>query len=144
MDFHDTLAEQVFDQMKDRAGVTLQQAADRGKLPVDVNLGPADRKFIAVGVAKTADRQPFFAAGDAKTSGELGIDHDHLDRVDRKPDASGEGDEVVDRHHLVDEGVGRDERLWRLAQVLSFLYPKASDEKRWIDGVLARKKGLGF
>ena len=24
------------------------------------------------------------------------------------------------------------------------LYPKTSDEKRWIDGVLARKKGLGF
>ena len=31
-----------------------------------------------------------------------------------------------------------------LAQVLSYLYPKTSDEKRWIDGVLARKKGLGF
>lgn len=48
------------------------------------------------------------------------------------------------RRFLVDEGVGRDERFWRLAQVLSFLYPKASDEKRWIDGVLARKKGLGL
>ncbi len=48
------------------------------------------------------------------------------------------------RRFLVDEGVGSDERFWRLAQVLSFLYPKASDEKRWIDGVLARKKGLGF
>ncbi|HUA14774.1 MAG TPA: DUF1156 domain-containing protein [Verrucomicrobiae bacterium] len=48
------------------------------------------------------------------------------------------------RRFLLDEGVGRDERFWRLAQVLSFLYPKTSDEKRWIDGVLARKKGLGF
>ena len=48
------------------------------------------------------------------------------------------------RRFLVDEGVGRDERFWRLAQVLSYLYPKSSDEKRWIDGVLARKKGLGF
>ena len=48
------------------------------------------------------------------------------------------------RRFLVEEGVGRDERFWRLAQVLSFLYPKTSDEKRWIDGVLARKKGLGF
>ena len=27
---------------------------------------------------------------------------------------------------------------------LSALYPKSSDEKRWVDGVLARKKGLGF
>jgi len=48
------------------------------------------------------------------------------------------------RRFLVDEGVGRDERFWRLAKVLTFLYPKGSDEKRWIDGVLARKKGLGF
>jgi hypothetical protein len=32
----------------------------------------------------------------------------------------------------------------QLAQALSALYPKSSDEKRWVDGVLARKKGLGF
>ena len=56
--------------------------------------------------------------------------------------AAGRGEAL--RRFLVDEGVGRDQRLWRLSQVLSFLYPKASDEKRWIDGVLARKKGLGF
>ncbi len=48
------------------------------------------------------------------------------------------------RRFLVDEGGGRDERFWRLAQVLSYLYPSSSEEKRWIDGVLARKKGLGF
>ncbi|MBN1936228.1 MAG: hypothetical protein JW934_16285 [Anaerolineae bacterium] len=24
------------------------------------------------------------------------------------------------------------------------LYPSQTDEKRWVDGVLARKKGLGF
>jgi putative DNA methylase len=56
--------------------------------------------------------------------------------------AAGRGEAL--RRFLVDEGVGRDERFWRLAQVLSFLYPKTTDEKRWIDGVLARKKGLGF
>jgi hypothetical protein len=56
--------------------------------------------------------------------------------------ATGRGEAL--RRFLVDEGVGKDERFWRLAQVLSFLYPKTSDEKRWIDGVLARKKGLGF
>jgi len=31
-----------------------------------------------------------------------------------------------------------------LAQALSALYPPGTDEKRWVDGVLARKKGLGF
>lgn len=56
--------------------------------------------------------------------------------------AAGRGEAL--RRLLVDEGAGSDERFWRLAQVLSFLYPSISDEKRWIDGVLARKKGLGF
>lgn len=48
------------------------------------------------------------------------------------------------RRFLVDEGVGRDDRLWRLAQALSALYPATAEEKRWVDGVLARKKGLGL
>jgi putative DNA methylase len=45
---------------------------------------------------------------------------------------------------IVDEGVGKDARFWKLAQSLSALYPPGIDEKRWVDGVLARKKGLGF
>jgi|GEM_PF-1315625 len=45
---------------------------------------------------------------------------------------------------LVEEGVGRNPRFWRLAQVISALYPAGTDEKRWVDGVLAREKGLGL
>jgi putative DNA methylase len=48
------------------------------------------------------------------------------------------------KHFLVDDGAGRDPRFWQLAQALSALYPARSEEKRWVDGVLARKKGLGF
>ncbi|MGI8605365.1 MAG: DUF1156 domain-containing protein [Verrucomicrobiales bacterium] len=48
------------------------------------------------------------------------------------------------RRFLVDDGAGRDPKFWRLAQALSALYPKTSEEKRWVDGVLARKKGLGL
>lgn len=48
------------------------------------------------------------------------------------------------KRFLVDEGAGSDQRFWRLAQALSALYPSSTDEKRWVDGVLARKKGLGF
>jgi adenine-specific DNA methylase len=71
------------------------------------------------------------------------------------------GDTVLDRIHqsmilfaagrsdalkrfLVEDGVGRDQRFWTLAQALSALYPPQTDEKRWVDGVLARKKGMGF
>jgi len=56
--------------------------------------------------------------------------------------AAGRGEAL--RRFLVDEGTGRDERFWRLAQALSALYPSSTDEKRWVYGVLARKKGLGL
>lgn len=48
------------------------------------------------------------------------------------------------RPFLQETHMGNNSRFWRLAQALSALYPAGTDEKRWIDGVLARKKGLGF
>lgn len=56
--------------------------------------------------------------------------------------AAGRGELM--KRFLVEEGVGKDARFWKLAQSLSALYPSGSDEKRWVDGVLARKKGLGL
>ena len=56
--------------------------------------------------------------------------------------AAGRGEAL--KHLLVEDGVGQDQRFWRLAQALSALYPSHTEEKRWVDGVLARKKGLGF
>lgn len=67
-----------------------------------------------------------------------------LDRVHQSMILFGANRGEALRRFLVDDGVGKDERFWRLAQVLSYLYPKSSDEKRWIDGVLGRKKGLGL
>ena len=48
------------------------------------------------------------------------------------------------KRFLVEDGAGKDPKFWRLAQALSALYPSQTDEKRWVDGVLARKKGLGL
>jgi hypothetical protein len=56
--------------------------------------------------------------------------------------AAGRGEAL--KSLLVEDGVGHDQRFWRLAQALSALYPSGTDEKRWVDGVLARKKGLGL
>jgi putative DNA methylase len=56
--------------------------------------------------------------------------------------AAGRGEAM--KRFLVEEGIGNDNRFWKLAQAFSALYPTKSDEKRWVDGVLARKKGLGF
>ena len=56
--------------------------------------------------------------------------------------AAGRGEAL--KRFLVEEGVGRAATFWKLAQSLSALYPSGTDEKRWVDGVLARKKGLGL
>ena len=55
---------------------------------------------------------------------------------------AGRGEAV--RRFLVEDGIGRNAQFWRLAQALSALYPSGTHEKRWVDGVLARKKGLGL
>lgn len=51
---------------------------------------------------------------------------------------------AVGKRFIVEEGVGKQPQFWKLAQSLSTLYPSGTDEKRWVDGVLTRKKGLGF
>jgi len=56
--------------------------------------------------------------------------------------ANGRADAL--KRFIVEDGVGGDARFWKLAQSLSALYPAGSDEKRWVDGVLARKKSFGF
>jgi adenine-specific DNA methylase len=67
-----------------------------------------------------------------------------LDRLHQSMILFAAGRSEAMKRFLVEEGVGNDQRFWRLAQALSALYPKTSDEKRWVDGVLAREKGLGF
>ena len=67
-----------------------------------------------------------------------------LDRIHQSMILFAAGRSEALKRFLVEEGVGRDQRFWSLAQALSALYPIQTSEKRWVDGVLARKKGLGF
>lgn len=66
-----------------------------------------------------------------------------LDRVHQSMILFAAGRAEAMKRFLVEEGAGNDPRFWKLAQSLSALYPNGTDEKRWVDGVLARKKGLG-
>jgi putative DNA methylase len=56
--------------------------------------------------------------------------------------ASGRTDAL--RYFLKEEGAGTDPRFWKLALALSSLYPRHSDEKRWVDGVQGQKRSLGL
>lgn len=67
-----------------------------------------------------------------------------LDRIHQAMLLFGDGRGEALKRLLVEDGAGRDAAFWRLAQALSALYPTSSQEKRWVDGVLARKKGLGL
>jgi adenine-specific DNA methylase len=67
-----------------------------------------------------------------------------LDRVHQSMILFAAGRSEALKRFLVEDGAGKDTRFWTLSQALSALYPASTDEKRWVDGVLARKKGLGF
>jgi hypothetical protein len=48
------------------------------------------------------------------------------------------------KRFLVEDGAGKDARFWKLAQSLTSLYPKDTDERRWVEAVQTYKKSLGF
>ncbi len=48
------------------------------------------------------------------------------------------------KRFLTEDGAGTDTRFWRVAQSLSALYPPGTDEKRWVDGLLARRKSFNL
>ena len=67
-----------------------------------------------------------------------------LDRVHQAMILFGTGRAEALKTFVTESGAGHDARFWKLAQSLSALYPTGTTEKRWVDGVLARKKGLGL
>jgi putative DNA methylase len=67
-----------------------------------------------------------------------------LDRLHQAMLLFGAGQAEVLKRFLVESAIGEQPIFWRLAQALSAIYPPGSDENRWVDGVLARKKGLKF
>ena len=56
--------------------------------------------------------------------------------------SAGRGDAL--KRFLTEDGIGVDARFWRVAQSLSALYPSGTDEKRWVDGLLARRKSFNL
>ncbi|GAK56407.1 hypothetical protein U27_03369 [Candidatus Vecturithrix granuli] len=84
------------------------------------------------------------AAAPAPDDASVEIGKTILDQVHQSMLLFADGRSDALRRFLVDDGVGRHPRFWKLADCLSKLYPPHTDEKRWVDGVLARKKGLGL
>lgn len=104
----------------------------KNKEPEQLNL------FAVLGITETEEDTDW----GEKTVPQLG--NTTLDRIHQSMILFAAGRSEALKRFLVDEGAGNDQRFWGLAQALSALYPTGTDEKRWVDGVLARKKGLGF
>lgn len=103
------------------------------------------------GKKKPQQQSLFEALGDAKEAEGARVELQGpspgstvLDRLHQAMILFGAGRGELLKRFLLENSVGKDARLWKLAQSLSALYPAGSDEKRWVDGVLARKKGLGL
>lgn len=90
-------------------------------------------------LAQAGDSETAWGEKTVQRVGETTLDRIHQSMI---LFATGRGEAL--KRFLVDDGAGRDQRFWRLAQALSALYPTSASEKRWVDGVLARKKGLGL
>ncbi|MGD0045197.1 MAG: DUF1156 domain-containing protein, partial [Isosphaeraceae bacterium] len=82
--------------------------------------------------------------GDSDELGTFDTGTTTLDRIHQAMLLFARGRSDALKRFLVDDGIGKDSRFWKLAQSLSALYPPGTDEKRWVDGMLARKKGLGL
>lgn len=106
---------------------------------------PASRKRKAVQQAdlfaelEEIEEETSLGVGAAPKLGETALDRVHQSMI---LFAAGRSEAL--KRFIVEEGAGGDPRFWRLAQAMSALYPANTDEKRWVDGVLARKKSLGF
>jgi hypothetical protein len=111
---------------------------DEGRAPASRSKRPKQRTLF---------EEPGEGDGEGGTWGELNVPQAGatvLDRLHQGMILFAAGRSEALGRFLVEEGVGRDTRFWRLAQALSALYPPGTEEKRWVDGVLGRKKGLGF
>jgi putative DNA methylase len=91
--------------------------------------------------AMESNEEPETTFGDPQVEG---LGKTILDRVHQSMILFAAGRSEALKRFLVEDAAGNDARFWTLAQALSALYPASTDEKRWVDGVLARKKGLGF
>jgi putative DNA methylase len=100
---------------------------------------PSRKQLGLFAEIEAAEKEGLLGKGGIPKVGETTLDRLHQSMI-----LFGAGRSEALKRFVVEEGVGKDGRFWKLAQSLSALYPAGSDEKRWVDGVLARKKGLGF
>lgn len=131
---------------KDKA--ILLSVEDRARYLFDIK---EDRKMTSEKRTKKPDQMGLFGSGGKEDTErekeEINLIKKASSTLDKLHQcmllfANGKG--LLLKNMIVEDGLGKNQNFWKLAQALSALYPKSSDEKRWVDGVLAKKKSFGF
>jgi putative DNA methylase len=104
----------------------------KGEAAALIGRGKAKRKTAQLSLGFVADLEEAEASGGWGESGAPYTGQTVLDRVHQSMILFGAGRGEALRRFLVDDGAGRDDRFWRLAQAFSALYPSSTDEKRWV------------
>jgi hypothetical protein len=130
-----SVAERTKSLFRKDAGSSTNATQDNGK----GKARPSKKQLGLFAEIEAAEKEGLLGKSGVPKVGETTLDRLHQAMV-----LFGAGRSDALKRFLVDEGAGTDARFWKLAQSLSALYPAGSDEKRWVDGVLARKKSLGF
>jgi putative DNA methylase len=112
---------------------------DEAETPSQKRKKKPQLKFDFFAELEEVEEEGGWGAKNARKLGDTVLDRIHQSMI---LFAAGRGEAL--KRFIVEDGVGRDQRFWRMAQALSALYPSHTDEKRWVDGVLARKRGFGF
>lgn len=116
-----------------------ESAGDEAKVKSAKKKGQLGLSFMTA-----SDEEPAIDVTFGLGAGPIQPGRSVLDRVHQVMILFGANQGAALKRFLVESRVGQDDRFWSLAQHLSALYPASSSEKRLVDGVLARKKGLGF
>jgi len=108
----------------------------------DLSLTRPRKKMQQLALFQVQDVEEEFA--DKGEMPEFSVGSTILDRLHQAMLLYAAGRTDALRHFLKEEGAGTDQRFWKLAVALSSLYPRHSDERRWVDGVQNQKKSLGL
>jgi putative DNA methylase len=106
--------------------------------------GKAKKKTDQISLGFVAELEQVAETDGWGATGAPHIGETVLDRVHQSMILFGAGRGEALQRVLVEFGGGGVDGFGRLAPAFSSLYPASTDEKHWVDGVLARKKGLGF
>lgn len=100
----------------------------------------SERRAALMGAGSSGDQETLLGPAGADSPVLPGATT--LDRLHQAMILFGDGRSDALRRLLGESGYATDERFMRLARSLTALYPARSQEKRWLDGVIAAAKGV--